>query len=377
MASTADQPRAIAFYLPQFHPIAENDAAWGAGFTEWQNVVRALPAFRGHRQPILPSDLGFYDLRVPEVRAAQAELAGDYGIDAFCYYHYWFHGRRVLSRPFDEVLSSGEPDLPFCLCWANEPWTRAWDGRTGETILAQQYSAEDDRAHGRWLASAFADPRYLRFEGRPVFAVYRAMQLPDPKRTTDIWRQVCTDMGVGEPWLLRVESFAKEAGDPRPLGFDAAVEFQPEWRRLGRSLHRSRPWRALRRASPRSDAFGRHRIYDYEAVVDRMIAKPLTPYPCFPGVTPSWDNSARRAVNAVILRDPSPAAYERWLDAAFDRARRQSPAPWVFVNAWNEWAEGNVLEPTRDHGRAYLEATRRAVTRARGSAPTPRSLAGH
>jgi lipopolysaccharide biosynthesis protein len=376
MASIADTPRTIAFYLPQFHPIPENDAAWGAGFTEWQNVVRARPLFRGHRQPLLPSELGFYDLRVPEVRAAQAELASEYGIDGFCYYHYWFGGRRLLARPFDEVLSSGEPDLPFCLCWANEPWTRAWDGRTGETIVEQHYSAADDRAHGRWLASAFADPRYVRLDGRPVFAVYRSALLPDPKRTTDTWREVCSELGVGEPFLLRVESFTAESGDPRALGFDAAVEFQPEWRRLGPSQRRSLPWRVLRRARLASSVFGEHRVFDYEAVVQRMIAKPSTPYPCFPGVTPSWDNTPRRRRQGVIFRDPSPAAYERWLDAAFVRAGTQAPAPWVFVNAWNEWAEGNVLEPTRDEGRAFLEATLRAVTRAREAAPAPSSLVG-
>jgi hypothetical protein len=222
----------------------------------------------------------------------------------------------------------------------------------------------------------FADPRYLRLDGRPVFAVYRAAQLPEPNRTTDIWRQECRDSGVGEPFLLRVESFAAETGDPRPLGFDAAVEFQPDWRLLRGAQRRTWAWRALRRARLTSDAFACHRVYDYEAVVNRMLAKPLASYPRFPGVTPSWDNSARRAVDAVILRDASPAAYERWLDAAFDRAHAQSPAPWVFVNAWNEWTEGNVLEPTRDHGRAFLEATRRAVARAASAAGAERSLIG-
>jgi hypothetical protein len=377
MALTGDQPRIVAFYLPQFHPIAENDAAWGAGFTEWLNVVRARPLFRGHRQPMLPTELGFCDLRVPEVRAAQAALAADHGIGAFCYHHYWFNGRRVLSRPFDEVLSSGEPDLPFCLCWANEPWTRAWDGRTGETIIPQQYSTDDDRAHGRWLAAAFADPRYLRIDGRPVFSVYRTTELPDPKRTTDIWREVCTDLGVGEPFLLRIEGFAGEEGDPRPLGFDAAVEFAPDWRRLRGAQRRTLPWRLLRGARLTSDAFARHRVYDYDTVVDRALAKPLAPYPCFPGVTPSWDNSPRRPLDAVILRDATPAAYERWLDKAFERARIQAPAPWVFVNAWNEWAEGSVLEPTREHGRGFLEATGRAVSRARRVATVVPSLVGH
>ena len=363
--ASVQTPRAIAFYLPQFHPIDENDRAWGPGFTEWVNVVGAKPLFRGHRQPLLPADLGFYDLRVPEVRQAQADLASVYGIDAFCYYHYWFHGRRVLERPFDEVLASGRPSLPFCLCWANEPWTRAWDGRTGETLIEQRHSDADDLAHGRWLAQVFSDDRYLRLDGRPVFAVYRASELPDPLRTTDLWRKVCSDEGVGDLVLLRVESLVSEIGDPRPLGFDASVEFPPDWRLTRGGRRRSRPWRLLRRVGLSSDAFGRHRIHDYSTFVRRTMAEASVAYPRFPGVTPSWDNSARRAVDAVILRDPAPAVYETWLDHAFERAFTEAPAPWVFINAWNEWAEGNMLEPTRDLGRAFLESTQRAVMRAR------------
>jgi hypothetical protein len=358
---------AIAFYLPQYHPIPENDQAWGAGFTEWDNVVSARPLFRGHRQPVLPSELGFYDLRVPEVRSAQAALASSHGIEAFCYYHYWFHGRRVLERPFDDLLASSEPTLPFCLCWANEPWTRAWDGRTGETLIEQRHSDADDTAHGRWLAGVFSDDRYLRLDGRPVFAVYRARGLPDALRTTETWRKVFSDEGVGEVLLLRVESLVDETGDPRSLGFDAAIQFPPAWRLVRGGQRRTRPWRVLRRAHLSSDAFTRHRVHDYTTFARRSMAEQAASYPRFPGVTPSWDNSPRRSVDAVILRDPSPAVYEAWLDDAFIRARTEAPAPWVFINAWNEWAEGNMLEPTRDLGRAFLEATQRAVLRARSS----------
>src|ERR1700682_5554230 len=179
----------ISMYLPQFHPIPENDEWWGTGFTEWANVTKARPKYRKHYQPHLPSDLGFYDLRLSETREAQAELAKRYGIHGFCYYHYWFNGKRLLERPFTEVLASGNPDFPFCLCWANENWTRRWDGREQETLLRQRYSPEDDRAHIRALLPAFEDARYIRVEGKPFFVVYRTGHMPDPRRTAEIWRE--------------------------------------------------------------------------------------------------------------------------------------------------------------------------------------------
>jgi hypothetical protein len=363
LALTTDAPhRVLAFYLPQFHPVPENDEWWGPGFTEWTNVVRAGALFPGHDQPRLPADLGFYDLRVPEVREQQARLARDHGIHGFCYYHYWFNGRRLLGRPFEEVLASGRPGFPFALCWANEDWTRAWTGGGDEHLLSQEYSEDDDREHIRWLAGAFADERYIRVDGRPVFLVYRAGRLPDPRRTTAAWREEARRLGIGELYLCRVESFGQERGDPRPLGFDAAVEFQPDWARLGRALRRGRGWRILRSLGLSNRAYGRHRIFDYRDVVDRMLRKPSVPYPRFPGITPSWDNSPRRDDDGVILKDATPAHYERWLRSALTSFRPPSPDQnLVFINAWNEWAEGSVLEPSRRWGREHLEATRRAI----------------
>jgi lipopolysaccharide biosynthesis protein len=354
--------RLIAFYLPQYHPIPENDAWWGRGFTEWTNVVKARPLFRGHYQPQLPADLGFYDLRLPEARQAQADLARAYGVHGFCYYHYWFHGRRLLERPFDEVLRSGAPDLPFCLCWANEAWTRSWDGRHGQVLVEQRYDEQDDLQHIRWLAEAFRDRRYIRVGDRPLFLVYRAGRLPDPRRTAEIWRAEARRLGIGELYLCRVESIGGESGDPAAIGFDAAVDFQPDWHHLGRPQRRGPLRRALWKAGLLRSAFQLHRVYDYAAVVERMLRRPAPPYRRFPCVAPGWDNTPRRAADAAIFANATPERYERWLAAVIERFQPRDPNEiLIFVNAWNEWAEGNHLEPCQRWGRAYLEATRRAL----------------
>ena len=347
-----DLPRPIAFYLPQFHPIPENDVWWGKGFTEWTNVVKARPLFDGHNQPHLPSDLGFYDLRLPEARAAQAELAASYGVHGFCYYHYWFQGRRILERPFAEVLASGAPDFPFCLCWANENWTRTWDGLNNQVLLAQTYSEADDRDHGRWLCRAFADRRYIRLEGKPLFLVYRAGALPDARRTTDIWREEANRAGIGELFLARVESnFEGERGDPRLLGFDAAVDFEPDALTLFATIRRA--------GIPR-------RWFPYPEMVKAILARPPVPYPRFRGISPGWDNTPRRGEGGAGIIESTPSEYGRWLWELVKACRAEAATgsvtgEFIFINAWNEWGEGCYLEPSQAHGRAYLEATLAAL----------------
>lgn len=352
--------RALAFYLPQFHPIPENDAWWGKGFTEWTNVAKGRPLFPGHEQPHLPGELGFYDLRLPEVRAAQAALAREHGVDGFVYYHYWFGGRRLLERPFQEVLDSGDPDLPFALCWANENWTRVWDGGDHHVLAAQEHSPEDDLAHVRHLARAFADPRYVRVEGRPLFLVYRASLLPDIRRTTETWRHEATRLGVGEPYLVRVNSFAEAAaGPPAQQGFDAELDWIPDWSRFSRQLYTSR---RERRRHP--GVRGQH-VVPYEEVVAAALADYEARHDGgLPLVVPMWDNTARRSVEAVVFHGSTPELYGRWLDAACVRARAAAE-PLVLLNAWNEWAEGNHLEPDLRWGRAYLQVTSEVLARHR------------
>lgn len=367
--------RFLAFYLPQYHPIPENDEWWGAGFTEWTNVAKARPQFRGHHQPHLPGELGFYDLRVPEVREAQAALAARHGIDGFCYYHYWFGGKRLLERPFGDVLASGRPDFPFLLCWANENWTRVWDGGASDVLIGQSHSDDDDLAHLRVLAEAFADPRYVRIDGRPVFLVYRAGLLPDPARTAATWKNEAVRLGLPEPYLCSVEAFAKgERRDPTAIGFDAAVGFAPGplfsrspavttadrlRRRIANGRHRVE--RRLRPSIPSPP----HQRFDYDEMIDRALEGPQPSYRRFPCVTPGFDNSSRRSGGgAHIVTGGGPESYERWLRAEIERFEPFSRSEnLLFVNAWNEWAEGNHLEPCRRWGRAYLEAHARATGR--------------
>lgn len=352
------KPRVIAFYLPQYHPISENDQWWGKGFTEWTNVAKAKPLFRGHYQPHIPADLGFYDLRLPETRQAQADLAREYDVHGFCYYHYWFQGKRLLEQPFNEVMALGKPDFPFCLCWANENWTRVWDGGSKDIIMEQNYSEEDDRHHIRWLVNAFQDKRYIRIDGKPLFLVYKASNLPDPLRTTSIWREEAKKMGIEDLFLCRVESYPHQRNNPHKLGFDAAVEFQPDWYLL---YGKGRLWH-LRKQLNVNRAYKENNIFDYAKTVKDMLNRDTPEYKTFPCVTPSWDNSARRKSFATIFKNSTPDIYENWLKTVIENLSPSSnDENLVFINAWNEWAEGNHLEPCHKWGRAYLEATKRAV----------------
>lgn len=356
VASNDTTARLIAFYLPQFHPIPENDEWWGEGFTEWTNVAKAQPQFPGHHQPRLPTDLGYYDLRLSETRAAQAELARAYGIHGFCYYHYWFHGKRLLEHPFNEVLASGEPDFPFCLCWANEPWSRRWDGRPHDVLQPQTYSAEDDLAHIHWLIPALTDRRAIQVEGKPLLLIYQARDLPEPARTVATWRHEAEKAGLEGLYLMAVETGWDAGWDATQVGFDAKVLFQPQFSMLS----------TVPRLMVESS---RLRVFEYQQAWPVLANPEPVSYLRYDTVFPMWDNTSRKGEEGWVVHNGTPEAYEEWLKMAIERTLDRPPDQRiVFLNAWNEWAEGCHLEPDRQHGLAYLEATRRALL---SDLPTP------
>ena len=346
--------RLIAFYLPQFHPIPENDQFWGKGFTEWTNVTRATPQFVGHYQPRLPSDLGFYDLRLVEVQRQQVEIAKRYGIGGFCFYFYWFGGKQLLERPVEQYLANPDLDLPFCLCWANENWTRTWDGLASEVLVEQPHSLDSDASFIHSLGKYLRDPRYIRVGGKPLVVVYRPSILTSPVETAARWRSWCRENDIGEIFLGYVQSF--DLGDPADYGFDAAIEFPPN------SMQCPRYSGDLTLLNPSFRGI----VYDWQFFRRRSDNYSTPAYKLFRGVCPSWDNEARRPGHGGIMVGSSPGEYRAWLKNAIrdTLTRFEEPSErLVFVNAWNEWAEGAYLEPDRRYGYAYLQATRE---RARG-----------
>jgi lipopolysaccharide biosynthesis protein len=343
----------VAFYLPQFHTIPENDEWWGKGFTEWRNVTRALPQFEGHYQPKLPGDLGFYDLRNVEVMHEQARLAREYGISAFCFYFYWFGGKTLLETPLRNWLNDKSIDLKFCLCWANEKWTRTWDGRGDEILIDQKHSPEDDIAFIAHVAEYMRDPRYLRVDGKPVLLVYRPGLLPDSATTTERWRHWCRENGVGEIQLSYVQSFERPA--PASLGFDSAIQFPPNLSSISTAgddiqlinpnyAGRIRDWRHLNREFEESLSLSKS-------------------YKLFPGVNTGWDNEPRRPGCATTYTLSAPFRYERWLRRSVEWTLQQQGQTPIFINAWNEWAEGAFLEPDARFGYANLASTRAALSK--------------
>ncbi len=349
----ADAPKVLAFYLPQFHPFPENDQWWGKGFTEWTNVSKATPQFVGHYQPRLPGELGFYDLRLPEVLRAQAELARRAGVDAFCFHYYWFEGKRLLERPLDSFVADSEIDLPFALCWANENWTRRWDGDETDILMAQNHSPEDDLALFDDLARYMRSARYVRVGNKPLLIVYRPDILPNAGATLKRWRQRARDTGLGELFILCTNAFGFSAY--QASGFDGLVEFPPH------TLIEGEITFSVERLNP--DYAGR--VYDYDITVRGRIAalEHRQDARVYPGIMPSWDNEARKPGLSNVFHGATPQRFHDWATAALACTTRLAPPDerLVFVNAWNEWGEGTYLEPDRWFGHASAQALRSAV----------------
>ncbi|NNE82408.1 MAG: glycoside hydrolase family 99-like domain-containing protein, partial [Alphaproteobacteria bacterium] len=322
-------PKFVAFYLPQYHPIPENDKWWGKGFTEWTNVTKAPQLFAGHYQPHLPADLGFYDLRVNEVMHDQADLAKNFGIDGFCYHYYWFSGTRLLHKPLDSMLADSTLDMPFCLCWANENWTRRWDAAENEILIAQQYLPNDDIDFIKSVEPYLRDNRYIQVDGAPILIVYRPQHLPDAKRTAARWRAYCKDVGIGRIHLCAALTHGNS--DYEKFGFDSGVEFPPH------------NWDVeLQNDKVDVTHTFRGNLAKYVDVARFYIDKNYGDGCVFKTVVPSWDNTARVKERALILLNSTPGNYEYWLGETVKNTKKKKTADrnLVFINAWNEWAEG-------------------------------------
>lgn len=342
------RPRTIAFHLPQFHQIPENDAWWGEGFTDWVNVQKAQPMFDGHLHPRRPADLGYYDLGNIEAMRQQASLARDADIDAFCFYFYWFDGQRLLERPIEQYDRS-DIDFPYCLSWANEAWTRRWDGKHRDVLMPQSYDQGFAEALFADLLPHLRNPVYLTMRGLPILLVHRVDEIPDPPSVVVAWRRCAANAGLPGLYLIAAET--KPDLDPRRFGFDAVAEFPP----VGSNTFASALTRAPKRLSPEF----RGRLLSYDRMAARFRARSRPAFIRHRGVTPGWDNTARRRSKATVYVGSSPRGYAEWLAAARAEEEDQRGCEGlVFINAWNEWAEGAYLEPDEASGHAYLEATK-------------------
>ena len=356
--------RLIAFYLPQFHPIPENDAWWGKGFTEWHNTAKAKPLFPNHQVPNIPADLGFYDLRVSESREAQAEIAQQYGIEGFCYWHYWFGGgKRLLERPFNEVLRTGKPHFPFCLSWANHTWSGIWHGSPDRILIEQVYPGQNDFiAHFYSIINAFQDPRYLKIDGRNVFCIYRPTDLEEPKLFMDTWRELAVRENVPDfyfiaitdyPWKIPKDGYDACTTNP-PVGMLPYQGISSINDKIEEDIYKS----MTRKSKP----LNLPQIYSYETFVRNAFPKVTKNAAFYPCVVPNWDNTPRSGAGGFVLHGTTPELYAKHLREAVEFVANRDPDQRVvFIKSWNEWAETNYLEPDLKWGRAYLEHTLRTI----------------
>lgn len=379
------KPRLIAFYLPQFHPTPYNDEWWGKGYTEWRSVTTAIPLFKGHYQPHVPADLGYYDLRLPIVREQQAELAREAGIEGFCYWHYWMgEGRRLLEMPFDEVLKSGKPDYPFCLAWANHNWTnKNWTKQSPllaeKNIIEQKYSIEDYKAHFKAMLPAFKDERYIRVDGKPLFNVFMPEAIPDPKVFIEIWQDLALKNGlpgiyfVGKRQNLKLTFGSKDGHLSFPstndantlykeileMGFDA-VNSRGNLR--AEYLARNKYYFAYQRLIRKYLKIQSLHRFEYKDIIPNLFVEEDKANNVFPTLIPNWDRSPRVGKDAVIYENSTPELFEKSVENSFQIVKNKPQEHQIiFIQAWNEWGEGNYLEPDMKYGHGYLDAIRKVI----------------
>jgi hypothetical protein len=357
--------RIIAFYLPQFHPIPENDEWWGKGFTEWTNVAKAKPLFKGHYQPRLPADLGFYDLRVPETRKLQAEMAREYGIEGFAYWHYWFSGKRILERPFNEILKSGEPDFPFCLAWANESWSGIWHGLSDKILIKQEYPGQEDYTnHFYSILDALKDPRYIKIEGKPVFYVLNPYKIPDCKDFIALWNKLAQENGLDGIYFIAPAFYPEqESQELNDYGFNAinSYRLKEAFSKMRQRTIIERIHRKLTRAIKLNNKVN-FEVYDYKEFIKNFVTNGDQNPLFFPTIYPSWDNSPRSGTRALIIESSTPETFKIHVrsvlintkDKPFDKRV-------IFLKSWNEWAEGNYVEPDSKYGLEYLKSLKSEI----------------
>ena len=362
----------IAFYLPQYHPTKHNNEWWGEGFTEWTNVAKAKKYYRGHYQPKIPADLGFYDLRLPVVREKQVELAKKAGVDGFCYYHYWFgNGQRELELPFDEVLKSGKPNFPFCLCWANETWARKFWNKDGDVVdrevLAEQtYPGEDDfRKHFDTVLPAFKDKRYMAIAGRPVFLIYKPLDFKDVKLFMSLWNKWAKENGLnGIYFVAYTLDVVQEYNKLKTLGFESICSCRLNY--IARSIFSNKFARFFYKLfqklkieilhSPKRD--------DFKKVYPKLIGKEETFEDVFPTILPNWDHSPRSGRSGYSLTNSTPELFQKHCEDVFSKiSSKREDNQIVFLKSWNEWGEGNYMEPDLKYGHGYIDALRKALNK--------------
>lgn len=348
-----DAIKLIAFYLPQFHINSLNNKLWGEGFTEWTNVAQGRPNFQGHYQPHIPGELGFYDLSFIENIEKQVQLAKSFGISGFCFYYYWFDGERALELPLDLFLKSNL-DFPFCICWANENWSKKWDGGNNDVVLKQSYSDDFEEKFINSIVAILKDERYIRIGGSPVLLLYRPTLFSNPRESIRKMREVASNLGVEKITILVVD-FYIGAEKVKDMGADGVVEFPPHQFYDQEMLADFLPGKLL------NPEFIGH-VLDYRKMMRRALKKWNTNdnFLYLRGLIPSWDNTARRKDSSVIVINNSPKLYEKWLRYLL-KYSKEKRSPLIFINAWNEWGEGCHLEPDRFFGRAFLQATKESL----------------